>query len=341
MSRFMNMIYAVEVLNGRLNTSAPEVEKTGGYDNITFTKKVAGKGYSSAVSIKKNIKRFYENEGYEIAELEKVDKKLKVDITPHSIINQDIMGFMMADKEVLNKEQYDELDEEVKKLYKKTKKSYERNITKKRVARLQLNGLIGTGQTFVKQEFGVCQTTGDSMPYKLETYSDMMVGLANFDIENTSKFIISDSEKEYRDYNVEEAEVYGVKDLDREEKIKRIEATLRGIQYLSMKSNQSNYLVDTTPKIVIIGEYTWGNNVFQGIINKDGINIYGLKETLDENERFRNSNIYIGFSSRIQNENFKDLKDTLSEEMKDYDYVEIGTVGDAFDKYIKHIKETV
>ncbi|AEB77514.1 hypothetical protein CbC4_5094 (plasmid) [Clostridium botulinum BKT015925] len=71
-NRFLNIIYAIEGLNSRLNGSSKEVENNGGgNDNITFTKKINGKAYVSAPCVKKNMKEFMQNEGYEISTYKK------------------------------------------------------------------------------------------------------------------------------------------------------------------------------------------------------------------------------------------------------------------------------
>lgn len=205
-----------------------------------------------------------------------------------------------------------------------------------------LNGIIGVNTGRIYREFGVCKAKNESMPYKLETYSDILVGLGNFNINETAKFNISDDTTEFRDYSIKEAKVLDVKEeLSKEEKFNRIKTALRGLQYLSLKSNQSNYLTDTMPKVVILGEYKWGNNVFQGLINKDGINIDGIKEVIEEYDDFRNSKIWIGVSSRILNENFQGLKGKLEEELKYYDDIEIGTIKNAFNGYLEYLKKTM
>ena len=345
-NRFLNIIYGIEVPNGRLNTSSPEVEKNpSGFDNITFTKKVDGRGYSSAVSLKKPMKNYMKQKGFEISEYKKEGKKIIVAANPAKYLNEDVFGVMRADKEQITEEEYNNLDNDIKKIYSKPKKGKsERNITKKRRATFMMNGLIGVNRNKVKTEWGVCDTQGDSdsMPYRLETYSDIMVGLANFNINKTSSFTISDNETEFRDYSSEEASALHISEnLSKEEKFKRIAVTLRVLEYLSVQSNQSNYLVDTMPKIVILGEYKYGNNVFQGLINKNGINIEGLKEVISEFDNFRNSNIWIGVSNRILNESFQGLKEKLQRELQEYDFIKIGSVKNAFDGYIDYLKETL
>lgn len=342
--RNLNILYAIEVLNGRLNTSAEQVEKRGSFDNISFTKKVDGKGYTSAVSIKKNMKNYMANQGFEVSELIKKGNQPIAPCNPVKFVNEDLFGFMRAESEVIAEEEYLELDDNIKKLYKKKKKEYERNITKKRQARFMLNGLIGVSFGKVQKEFGTVHIKGDnSSLYTTETYSDIMCGLGNLDVANTSKFNISGIESEFRDYSVEEGEALEIEEeLNKEDKLRRINVALDSLQYLEMASNQSNYLVDTKPKIVILREYSWGNNAFQGLINKSGINIEGIKEVIEDFDKFRASKIWIGISNNIMSDSFKADRDEIAEQLSDYsDIVEVCSVGQAFDKYKEFLKETL
>jgi CRISPR-associated protein Cst2 len=369
-NRFLNMAYGVEVLNGRINGSSSQVEiSKSGFDNITFTKKVNGKGYVSAPCVKKGIKEYMEQDGLEVSSKTKIGKKIITDADPIKKSDEDIFGFMLASNGILTEEGFNELTEDEQQNYKKGKEGYKLNIeltkeqyeelteaekrtwkaskgkyipveksTTKRKACMSMNGLIGVGTSRIREEFGVCETTGDSMPYVLETYSDMMSGLANLNINQVGNFTMGDKSVSFKDYDVAD----GIEEknliLPKEERFKRIETLLRGTQYLSIKTNQSNHLVDTMPKIVIMAEYSYGNNVFQGLITKNGINIEGLRETIEECDRFRMSNIYIGISSKIMNEKFQGLKKILEEQLREFDFIQIGTVKSAFDGYLEYLK---
>jgi hypothetical protein len=141
--RFLNGVYAVEVLNGRLNTSCPDVENNNsGYDNITFTKKIANKGYSSSASVKSSMKKFLIGQGETISQYIKDGKKIIVEAHPAKNFNEDVFGDMKAETIKLNEEQYNQLDENTKKIYEKKGKEYINKATKKREARLKMNGLI-------------------------------------------------------------------------------------------------------------------------------------------------------------------------------------------------------
>ena len=375
-NRFLNIAYAVEVLNGRINGSASQVEnnKTG-YDNITFTKKVNGKAYVSSACIKKSMKNFMEENDNLISSKNKIKGKIITDADPFKNIDEDIFGFMLTSSGMITDEVYKELEPEEQANYKQdksskdwklsikiTKKEYDllsnnekkawkgdkKEVyspvpmsTKKRRANFMMNGLIGVGSGKVNREWGVCETNTYNMPYVLETYSDIMVGIGNLNINHVGEFEIGNKDLDFKDYDVIEGIEKKSLYLSKEEKFKRIETALKSFQYLSIKSNQSNYLVDTMPKVVILAEYKYGNNVFQGLINKDGINIEGLKETIDEFDIFRISKIWIGVSAKIMNENFKGLKEKLQDELKEFDFIEIGTIKSSFDGYIRYLKESM
>jgi CRISPR-associated protein Cst2 len=343
MNRFLNMGYFVEVIEGKLNGSAEQVEKTPrtGFKNVTYVKKVDGKGIISAPCQKFNIKKFMANEDFMLSKKIKNDTKISISALPHKYIDEDIFGFMRADKDEITDEQYKELDEVEQETFKKNGKKWTRNITKKRKSRFMMSPLVCVDYGKINLEWNIASTTGDSMPYCIETYSGIFAGISNVNINDISSFVISDNESEFRDYS--NLEIFDQEELElpKEEKYNRIKSALRGLQYLSIQGNQNNHLTDTTPKFVILAEYKWGNNVFQGVIKKDGVDIEALKEALEENEDFRISDIWIGVSKRIDNSKYKTLKEDLIKEFEDTDYVHVGNIKNSFDKYLEYLKNTM
>ena len=107
---------------------------------------------------------------------------------------------------------------------------------------------------------------------------------------------------------------------------------------MSIQGNQTNHLTDTKPKFVIMGDYSWGNNVFQGLLTKDGVDIEALKEALEQNEEYRLGNIYIGVNHMFDKEYSENLKG-MNEELQDYDYIKISNVHEAFKSYLDEIKK--
>lgn len=351
-NRLLNIAYAIEVLCGRLNGSSIEVEKNrNSYKNSTYTKKIGNRSRISSQCQKWNQKLFMEQlHGYEQNIKIKDGKQVKLMPNPYKYATDDIFGFMMAEKLSIDEEVFNELTDEEKEMYKKNRNKYETNITKKRKSRWQMNSLINVSNRKIEWEWNVCGTEGDSMPYQVEVYSGVHANISNLNINKIGEFNISDIASEHRDYTTIEAQKIGVTSLSKEEKFNRIKALLRSLEYLNIEGNKTNHLTDTKPKLVILGEYSWGNNVFQGLIKENGIDVEMLKEAIDQNEEFRISDIWIGLN-KFHDENFntvknegneiENIKDYLREELKEYDFIKIVNVHKAFNEYLEYLKETL
>lgn len=340
--RKLNGFYAVEVLNARLNGSSDKLEKnTFGFKNATFTKKVAGRSKVSAPCQKANIKEFMiQQSGIEQEKRIKEGKQIKMHTDPFKYEIDDIFGFMLADKVEISKEEYDSLTEQQQALYKKSKNVYQCNITKKRKSRLQMNALINVSNRKVEWEWNVASSETDSMPYQQEVYSGVHTSIFNLDIDEIGKYVVSNNPSEFRDYSVEEAEISNVRDLTNEERLERVNHVLDGIEHLSISGNQTNYLTDTKPKFVILADYSWGNNAFQGVFKEDGLDLDMLEECIGQNEKFRMSKIYIGVN-KFFDDKYNDLKEKLQEKFNGIDYVEISDVKTAFENYKKELKSNM
>lgn len=343
--RNLNMFLGMEVVNGRINGSSKEVEKnTNNYKNVSFTKKIGNRSKISGQNIKFNLNE-YMNKVLNFDMINKYRDGENVakyyEINPFKYLHQDIFGFMQPVNIVLTKEEYDKLNDEEKKGYTKKGKEYRKNITKKRVARLQLNAFVNVSYNKIQTDFNVCKTDSDSVLYSHEVYSGVHTTVGNLDIENLGKFIVSDNASQFRDYDEAEAKVKDVRDLTNEERLERVNAVLEAIEFLSIKSNQTNYLTDTKPKFVILADYSWGNNAFgNAIINKDGINIEALKEAIEQNEDFRLGNIYIGVNNFFDDK-YNTMKEELEEEFKDCDFIKVTNVHEAFKGYKEELKNSL
>ncbi|MDO5517894.1 MAG: DNA repair protein [Clostridium sp.] len=338
--RLLNIAYAIEAIHARLNGSSPEVERTkNNYKNTTFTKKINGKASVSGVCQKNNMQKYIESEFGKKRNVKIKDgKQIKLTLDPYNCIFDDIFGGMLADKVTITEKEYNELEEEQKDLFKKEKKLYSRNITVKRPSRLQMSSLVNVSNRPCQFDFHTCGSSTDSLPYKLETYSGILAGIANFNISSVGKFIITDVSSELRDYDIKTAKILGVKELDNKEKFERIKEVLNSLEYLSIRGNQCNHLTDTKPKVVILCDFSWGNNAFQGVINKDGINVDCLLESLEQNKKYRLSNVYIGINHLYDTEFYKNLCE-VKDKLEDYEYIKVTNVHDAFEGYINELKE--
>lgn len=345
--RKLNGFYAIEVINGRLNGSAIQVEDNkSGFKNATFTKKIAGRSKISAQCQKFSLREFMSDKfKLEQSDRVKEGKQIKALLDPYKYELDDIFGFMLASKVEISEEEYKNLDEKHQKLFKKNKDVYQSNITKKRKSRLQMNALVNVSYNKIIWEWNVASSTTDSMPYQQEVYSGVHSSIFNLNIDEIGKYIVSDIPSEFRDYSKEEAEISNVRNLNDKERYERIEHVLSAIEYLSISSNQTNHLTDTKPKFVILADYSWGNNAFQGILKNDGLDLDMLKECINQNEKYRLSKIYIGinkfFDTKFNNLNDKDLKEELKRELlteAKFDFIEISDVHTAFENYKKELE---
>lgn len=356
-NRNLNIGYATEVLNGRLNGSSPDVERSNMNENTTFVKKINGRGTVSAQCQKFNIRRFMEVvDGFKENERIMIQKgtgenkeNSRIEMTPDAFnyAQDDIFGYMMAVKSTtITKEEYDQLSEEEKKFYKEKGKgkklSYEKkgSGTSKRKSNFLMSHMTSVSKRSINKEWCVASSTnGGTLPITIETTSGVFVGIANINIKDIGTYKISD-DGQFRDYSEDEAELKKIRDLTKEEKFERIRSALRGLEYLSIQGNQNNYLTDTKPKFVILGEYKWGNNVFQGVFKENGIDIELLKETLEENEEFRISNIWIGVN-KFADEKYNDIKDIIIKEFEGCDFIKVSNVKNAFDSYLEYLEQTL
>ena len=185
--RNANIAYAIEVLNGRLNGSSETVEvNKSGNKNTSYVKKIAGRGLVSGNCQKYNMIKYLEDVGkFEISKRKKTEKEVFSKTLPHKYVNEDLFGFMKAQNIVITEEEYQSLDEIEQSLFVKNgKKGYKQNITKKRMSRVHLSSLVNISNTKINTEFKVTTTDTENMLYNVETYSGLMAGIANIDIEN-------------------------------------------------------------------------------------------------------------------------------------------------------------
>jgi len=358
MSKHLLGNICVETKNASLNGSKKENENIhGGFDNISFCKKISINKdkypYASACQISRNIlKTLKTNFGHNLAKVKLNGKQAMPECHPAKNIDEDIRGFMFAGTAKLSEEEYEEKTEKEQSLYKATKKNnkttYTLNVTKKRKACLQLTPLQAIQPTKIQTEFGVCITDKDNCIYNKEVYAGYMSYSFNFDLTNVGKFKVSEDSSGFRDYDEKEAKSLGLNIdennniiLDKKIRLKRISDTLRAMQFYNSNVRQTSNLEDLTPKFVILGEYSIGNNIFNNIFRNGELDIEYLKEAIFENEPFRTSSIFIGVRTGFMpgiKENLIDMGKQLEEKNIN---IKIGTIKEAFDKYIEHVEKTL
>lgn len=357
MNRFLIGNFAIETKNANLNGSSKDAETTAGNDkeNISFVKKITVDRdkypYASTPNVKYNIKRFAKDHGFSLSKIHAISTKESAsDGHPYKNYDEDVLGFMNAAKVSLTEEEYEQLPDEEKAGFKKEKKNYTKNITKKRKSRLQMSPLQAIKATRIQPEFGIRNTDSYPLLYTKEVYSCIMSSGFNLDITRLGTFTVNEDNSGFRDYAPEEIKQYGLHEgngiisLSKEEKFRRIEVTLRGIQYLNSTARQTNNLEDLTSKFIILGEYRIGNNLFNNIFRDGTLDMDYLKEAIFENEDFRLSKIYIGIRSGFM-PGLKELLVQMAKELETdlgkEDVFFIGTVKDAVDNYLDDLKETL
>lgn len=350
--RFLNGIYGIEVIYGRLNLSSADVEKyTSTNTNVSYVKKIGNRAVVSAQCQKKGMMEYMSKIGkLNIASRIKEKNSVITPANPAVYANEDLFGFTRLESEKITENMYNDLPDCGKLGFKKGSKSkkgevmYNRNITKKRKAKMLLSPLVEVTGSVVK-EFNTSTTSSNSMLYQTEAYNGVMTGICNLDIENASKFTVSSIASEFRDYSPEEISEDKI-ELSRDERLYRIQMCLEALEYLKIPGNQTNCLTDTSLKFVILGEFSWGNNVFQGVINKNGLNIEALAETIDDNKKFQISPIWIAVSDQLRTSKIKESFQITENTIKEYNLgakhpiVICDSVGDAFNKYLEYLKKT-
>lgn len=340
--RKLNGFYAIETLNARLNGSSKDVEiHKNNYDNSTYTKKIGNRSKISSQCQKFGIKEFMSQMSGSVKNAKtKEGKQIKGIYDPFNSEIDDIFGYMIADKIKITEEEYNKLDEKKKGIFNKVKKEYHANITKKRKSRLQMNALINVSNNKIRWEYNVASSTTNSLPYEQEVYSGVHTSIFNLNIDDIGKFYISNDAAEFRDYDEEEATLLGVRNLEKSNVYERIENVLNGIEHLAISSCQTNHLTDTKPKFVILADYSWGNNAFQGILKESGVDIEMLKECIEQNEEYRLSKIYIGVN-KFFDDNYNNIKEELENEFSNDDFIVISNVKEAFSNYKEELKKNI
>lgn len=348
------------VRNGRLNCndSASEEQKSQ-TENITYVKKIRkGKEmfpYASGQWQKKNIKQFAEMTGHELTKVEaESTTEALMEGNPLKNYDEDVMGFMVAKNERITKEEYAELSKEEQKQWKSEGKAkgYKKNVTVKRRANLMVSTLQAIRNTRVKEEFAVRETDKTPILYGKEVYSADMSSSFCLDVEKIGKYRATDNEAGYRDYTNDEVKAVGLEVsedgyiyLDKGVKKQRVETTLKGIHLMPTRTTMSNNLEDLSAKIMIFGEYSIGNSVFNDVFGEGKLKLDYLRSVIEANEEYRLSKIYIGVQPEyfLQDDRYAKeiLEDFVYEENKknpEKDRFVIGTVGEVLGEYIEQLE---
>jgi len=353
MTRFLQGITAIETRNARLNMSSKEVEgkATGGTTNKSYVKKIkSNEGifpYASPQNMKYCIKIIVRDTyGHKNSNIEldgEADKQtVIIEANPYINYDEDVMGFMRAKTIEINKKDYDLLSKEKQSLYEEKGKKYTRAMTKKRYKCLFISSLQAIGHTTIQEEFCTKKTNSNNILYTKEVYSCKMSMPFCFEVDRVGQFTIKPDECGYVDFLPNELSTLGIQAdkngnilLSKDERFNRISHTLKAIQHL--RTDVGNHLEDLNSKFTILADYSIGGGIFCNIFRENKLNLEYLKQTIDDNEEFRISKIYIGIRSGFMGELEQDLKDTFEGDER----IIISTIGKTYDNYIEYLKNTL
>lgn len=287
---------------------------------------------------------------WELSELFREEKQVFTAANPLKYPDDDVFGYMRAYK-VGNK-----------------------NVTVTRISPLKVTPLISLfpdRSSVTVDEGFASRHEGDPVPYSQEFYSTILKGAFSLDLDSVGRFSIIDKsgfknilkkdeiprsgDKIKRDFEEMEnlaskiGAVISEKEwiLPTEIRKKRAIDTIKGLQYIFGGAKLAQYLTDVSPKFIILGMVDGGINPFiSGIFYEDAGEVKFdsnalKKRILDLKEIFNPKAIYIGKDEGFML-NWRDELNKIheDEELKKAGFrIEIGTVGDAINKFVEEIEK--
>lgn len=345
-----------EVRNARLNCNNSDNEQfKSGMNNKSYVKKIRKNGqtfpYASAQWQKKAIKEYARSQGHSLSDVIAISTtEADIDGNPFKNYEEDIMGFMIARNKSITEEEYKEIEEEDKKDWKKTGKTYKQDVTVKRRANLMLSTMQAIGNTRLLDEFSTRQTDSSPILYSKEVYAADMSSSFVLDIKHSGEFQATNNVSAYRDYANYDVKVLGLKtdengkmELNKTEKKRRLSDTVKGLQIMQNRTTMTNNLEDLSAKFMIFGEYSIGNSIFNNVFEDNKLKVDYLKEAIEENEPYRKSKIYIGvrseyFKQKTSEDNEEYLREIIEKSFGEDDRFVIGAVNDMVEEYLAELE---
>ena len=283
--------------------------------------------------------------GWELSPLFREEKQVFTAANPIRYPDDDVFGYMRA--------------------FKKGNK----NITVTRISPFKNTPLISVfpDRSSVTEDDGYASRhEGDPVPYSTEFYSTILKGAFSLDLDSVGNFVIMDKagyknilkkdeilkdiREEYEMMHSEAKEIGAYVSEDRwilppEIRKERSVQLIKALKYLFGGAKLTEYLTDVTPKFIILGMFEGGINPFiSGIVYEDKGEIEIDADAIIERlqvykDILEPKKIFIGKDAGFMkewNEQLDTIKKTLS---KDEITVEITTIGDAIDKFVKEIEK--
>ena len=271
---------------------------------------------------------------------------------PFMYADDDLFGYMSAQKEEIAEEDGEESS-------KKSKKPKTKDITLTRTSPLKNSILVSVNPTKPLDEF-CSMTRQDDTPalYSREIYSTTLKGMFSLDLDQAGTFvsmnrsgyqnISKESFKEQLSNNarvVKDKKYKGVEKirLDNKTRARRVSELISALKILDGGAGRTTNYASVRPDFIILCILRGGSNPFSGILFDDKGKIESLGEILQDIAKdyqdYILSDIYIGKDASFMKNVDLDLKElsNLSGKIKFH----IGGVGEMIDKFVSENVEKI
>lgn len=196
-----------------------------------------------------------------------------------------------------------------------------------RLSVLKTSPLISAYSQRPTDDFAVmARHEGDPVPFEYEFYSTILKGIFSLDLERAGVFT-DKNRSGYKNFNSEVLkqankdlkETDGVFKLPKEERVKRVQDTLKALHLLQGGAKLTANLTDVAPKFIVLTMLNSGNHIFMNVIEEQVddfiINLEALESVLLEYKDLLLSDVFIGRRAGFLDKIEKEIKDFI-EEMK-------------------------
>ncbi|MFN8672085.1 MAG: type I-B CRISPR-associated protein Cas7/Cst2/DevR [Candidatus Sericytochromatia bacterium] len=257
--------------------------------------------------------------------IERTEKSAYTKADPISYAEDDLFGYMRAEKNEKNKKDVKNESDE---------KKDEKNKTLTRSSPLKVSTFVSIVPIKPTADFGVmARHEGDPVPYEHEFYRTTLKGLISLDLSMVGRFyhiakagyknLDEDRVKQANEKKLEAYDNEKAYQLSKEERTRRIKLIIEALKDITGGAKQSIHYTDVNPKFVLLGVIKSGNNIFSNVVSSDSyglpkINFDALKEVLNVFKDDILSKIYIGLPQGYLDSQREKLENVFKENKFDY-----------------------
>ncbi|HEX8548047.1 MAG TPA: type I-B CRISPR-associated protein Cas7/Cst2/DevR, partial [Cytophagaceae bacterium] len=275
------------------------------------------------------------------------------DADPLKYSDDDVFGYMKAAKDTKLKEDgTSEIDSKGK--------EKKEDVTVTRISPLKNSVLMSVASTSTVENWSsMSRQEGDAVPYSKEEYSAVMKGMFSVDLAQVGTFATY-NKTGFKNLTIklqEEGLANGsklindpfVKDIKGnpkqlvqmplQDRLKRIQDTIRALKTISGGAMQTNNMADVTPKFIILATTNSGNHPFSHIAKAEGLynniatlSIDAIKEVLEDYKDQIIGKVFIGKRAGFLDECNADLAKLSS------DKINVSSINQAIDGYCHQLE---